>query len=124
MKPKTKRTQRDYSLAFKLFVVDQVEKDEMTHKKAQHYQDIQSRSTVLVWLREHGRLDWYQRTGINAKAEISMIKPKDLTLEQKIKVFKQELADAKLKAQFFEVVVNLLDKGFGVYSQISSATRY
>lgn len=37
MKPKTKRTQRDYSLAFKLFVVDQVEKDEMTHKKAQHY---------------------------------------------------------------------------------------
>lgn len=53
-----------------------------------------------------------------------MIKPKDLTLEQKIKVFKQELADAKLKAQFFEVVVNLLDKGFGVYSQISSATRY
>ena len=34
----TKRTQYDYSLAFKLAVVDQVEKGEMTYKQAQeHY---------------------------------------------------------------------------------------
>lgn len=31
----TKRTQRDYSIAFKLAVVDQVEKGEMTDKQAQ-----------------------------------------------------------------------------------------
>ncbi|MGI2102510.1 IS3 family transposase, partial [Shewanella oncorhynchi] len=30
-----KRTQRDYSLAFKLAVVDQVEKGELTYKQAQ-----------------------------------------------------------------------------------------
>jgi len=35
MTSKTKRTQRDYSLAFKLSVVDQVEKGEMTYKQAQ-----------------------------------------------------------------------------------------
>jgi len=33
----TKKTQRDYSLAFKLSVVDQVEKGEMTYKQAQDH---------------------------------------------------------------------------------------
>ncbi|MFZ8201659.1 hypothetical protein [Alteromonas portus] len=38
MKSNSKRTQRDYSLAFKLSVVDQVEKGEFTYKQAQdHY---------------------------------------------------------------------------------------
>ncbi|MDT7519545.1 hypothetical protein RAE19_12635 [Rhodoferax sp. TBRC 17660] len=32
-----KRTQRDYTLAFKLSVVDQVEKGELTYKEAQHH---------------------------------------------------------------------------------------
>ncbi|PHM38144.1 transposase [Xenorhabdus mauleonii] len=34
MKSENKLTQRDYSLAFKLAVVDQVEKGEMTYKQA------------------------------------------------------------------------------------------
>lgn len=50
MKSTTKRTQRDYSLAFKLAVVDQVEKGEMTYKQAQLHYGIQGRSTVLTWL--------------------------------------------------------------------------
>lgn len=47
-----KRTQRDYSLAFKLSVVAQVEKGELTYKEAQQRYGIQGRSTVLVWLRK------------------------------------------------------------------------
>ncbi|MBY7834951.1 helix-turn-helix domain-containing protein, partial [Vibrio fluvialis] len=58
MKTTSKRTQRDYSLAFKLTVVDQVEKGEMTYKQAQERYGIQGRSTVLVWLRKHGQLNW------------------------------------------------------------------
>jgi len=55
-----KRTQRDYSLTFKLAVVDQIEKGELTYKQAQARYGIQGRSTVLVWLRKHGRQDWSQ----------------------------------------------------------------
>ncbi|RDL43208.1 IS3 family transposase, partial [Marinomonas piezotolerans] len=51
----SKRTQCNYSLAFKLAVVDQVEKGELTYKQAQNKYGIQGRSTVLVWLRKHGR---------------------------------------------------------------------
>ena len=53
-----KKTQKDYSLAFKLEIVDAVEKGELTYKQAQLRYGIQGRSTVLVWLRKHGRLDW------------------------------------------------------------------
>ena len=38
-----KRTQRDYSLAFKLAVVDQVEKGELTYRQAQEQYGIQGR---------------------------------------------------------------------------------
>ncbi|MEN4951495.1 IS3 family transposase, partial [Stenotrophomonas sp. TWI819] len=36
-----RRSQRDYSLAFKLSVVDQVERGELTYKKAQERYGIQ-----------------------------------------------------------------------------------
>ncbi|MFM5297280.1 IS3 family transposase, partial [Aeromonas veronii] len=53
-----KRTQRDYSLTFKLALAEQIEKGELTYKRAQVRYGIQGRSTVLVWLRKHGRQDW------------------------------------------------------------------
>ncbi|CFQ22035.1 transposase IS1669 [Yersinia enterocolitica] len=53
-----KRTQRDYPLSFKLAVVEQVKKGEMTYRQAQDRYGIQGRSTVLTWLRKFGQLDW------------------------------------------------------------------
>lgn len=58
MKSEERRSQRDYTLAFKLSVVEQVEKGEMSYKQAQYRYGIPGRSTVLIWLRKRGRLDW------------------------------------------------------------------
>ena len=55
MESGSKRTHRDYTLAFKLAVVEQVEKGELTYRQAQARYGIQGRSTVLVWLRKYGR---------------------------------------------------------------------
>lgn len=63
MEQEVRRSQRDYSLAFKLSVVEQVEKGEMTYKQAQKRYGIQGRSTVLVWCRKHGLQDWTQPRG-------------------------------------------------------------
>lgn len=52
-----KHIQHDYSPTFKLALVDQIEKDEMTHKQTQDRYDIQRRSTALYWLRKHDQLD-------------------------------------------------------------------
>lgn len=115
MASRTKRTQRDYSLAFKLAVVAQVEKGELTYKKAQDKYGIQGRSTVLTWLRKHGKLDWSQGiTPYHPKGD-QMTEPKiPLTPEQKIKELEQRLAESEQKAEFFEAVVDVLKKDYGV----------
>jgi transposase len=49
-----KRTQRDYTMAFKLAVLDQMEKGELTYIQAQERYGTQGPSTVLMWLRKQG----------------------------------------------------------------------
>ena len=84
--PHQKRSQRDYNLGFKLSVVSQVENGEMTYKQAQNIYGIQGRSTVLVWLRKYGNLDWSKPT-IH-----TMLQSKE-TPAEKIKRLEKELAD-------------------------------
>ena len=52
-----KRSQCNYNLGFKLAVISQVEKDKLTYRQVQKKYRIQSRSTVLVYLRKFGTLD-------------------------------------------------------------------
>ncbi|WP_156958003.1 IS3 family transposase [Pseudomonas knackmussii] len=110
-----RRSQRDYTLAFKLAVVDQVEKGEMSYKEAQARYGIQGRSTVLVWLRKHGRQDWNQGASLRKARSPDMNTPKlPLTPEQRIKELEQQLEVMSQKAQFFEAVVNVLKNDYGV----------
>lgn len=102
-----KRTQKDYNLGFKLAVVDQVEKGELTYKQAQKLYGIQGRSTVLVWLRKHGRLDWtnpYQHT---------MSKSRE-TPAQKLKRLERELSDERAKNTVLARMVDICDKEYGM----------
>lgn len=114
MEQGVKRTQRDYSLAFKLSVVDQIEKGELTYKQAQERYGIQGRSTVLVWLRKHGRQDWSQGASIRVERSLVMSDPKTLTPEQRIKELEQQLELMSQKAEFFEAVVGVLKNDYGV----------
>ena len=110
-----RRSQRDYTLTFKLAVVDQVEKGEMSYKEAQARYGIQGRSTVLVWLRKHGRQDWSQGASIRTSRSISVSEPDlPLTPEQRIKELEKQLELANQRAQFFEAVVDVLKNDYGV----------
>ena len=110
-----KRSQRDYTLTFKLSVVDQVEKGELSYKEAQRRYGIQGRSTVLVWLRKHGRQDWSQGASIRSQRTRPLDEPTlPLTPEQRIKELEEQLALANQKAKFFEDVVDVLKNDYGV----------
>ncbi|MHA6844183.1 IS3 family transposase, partial [Ralstonia syzygii] len=99
MEAAKKRTQRDYSLAFKLSVVEQVERGELSYKQAQQRYGIQGRSTVLVWCRKHGLQDWGSLSGRRqASSGMSEKEPKALTPEQRIKELEVQLKEAKEKA--------------------------
>ena len=111
----TKRTQRDYSLSFKISVVEQVEKGELTCQQAQDRYGIQGRSTVMVWMRKHGRaclVDSQPRM-----RGVMMGEPKGKTAllpEQRIKELEVQLKQATQKAALFEAIVEVLKKDYGV----------
>lgn len=103
-----KRTQSDYNLGFKLAVVAQVEKGEMTYRQAQAAYGIQGRSTVLKWLRKHGSLDWRN------PQIYSMTNPKmKETPAQKIKRLEKELADERLKNEVLNRMLDIADTQYG-----------
>ncbi len=114
MKSTERRSQRDYTLAFKLSVVSQVEKGDMTYKQAQTRYGIQGRSTVLVWLRKHGTQDWHNM-GLRKNLNLAMSQdPLPLTPEQRIKELEKQLKIANEKAQLFEAIVNVIRDDFGI----------
>jgi len=102
----SKRSQRDYNMAFKLAVIDKVEKGEMTYKAAQRVYGIQGRSTVLVWLRKFGNLDW-------SKPNLFFMSKSKETPAQIIKRLEKELADEQLKNKILNTMIDISDSQYG-----------
>ena len=94
-----RRSQRDYSLAFKLQVVSEVEKGELSYKHAQKKYGIQGRSTVLVWIRKHGILYWKELPIMTHKK----------TPEQRIKELETLLLMEKEKVHVLNVAIDIAD---------------
>lgn len=107
-KSKKKRSQQDYNLGFKLAVIAQVEKGDMTYKQAQKAYGIQGRSTVLVWLRKHGNLDWK-----NPKLQTMSIPRSKETPAQKIKRLEKLLEDERLKSLYYRTMIDISDEKYG-----------
>jgi len=103
-----KRTQRDYTLGFKLRVVEDVEKGILTYKQAQKKYGIQGKSTVLVWLRKHGNLDWL----LPKLNTVSSSEEK--TPEQRIKELEAALAVEQMKTLFLTTAIDIAEKQYGM----------
>lgn len=101
-----RRSQRDYNQAFKLQVISQIEKGEMTYKQAQKYYGIQGNSLVLVWLRKYGTLDW-------SKPNTQIMPKSKENPAQRIKRLERELADEKLKNKVLNTMIDISDKQYG-----------
>jgi transposase len=96
-----RRTQKDYSLAFKLQVIDEVEKGDLSYKEAQRKYGIQGRSTVLVWLRKHGSLDW-QTNGMKGKK----------TPQQQIRELEKKIKRLEAEKLILNTAINIADEMF------------
>jgi transposase-like protein len=113
-----KRTQKDYSLSFKLQLVQEIEKGELSYKQAQLKYGIQGASTVLEWLRKYGNFDWQNQTPLSmAKTPEQKI----LELEEKIKLLEKQKARAEhlaeradKKAILFDMMIDLAEKEFNI----------
>lgn len=102
-----RRSQRDYTLAFKLQVVEEVEKGSLSYKQAQKRYGIQGRSTVLVWLRKHGTLEW-------SLPKLHSRKMSEKTPEQRIKELETALELEKKKNLFLTTVIDIVENEYGL----------
>lgn len=113
-----KRTQKDYSMSFKLQIVQEIEQGNLsTHSVCRKY-GIQSRSTVVNWLRKFGNFDWEYQTPSN------MPKTKDqklLELEQQVKILEKQKAflekqveQADKKAIIFDMMIDIAEKEYKI----------
>ena len=113
-----KRTQKDYSLAFKIQLVDEIEKGLLSYKQSQKKYGIQGRSTVLTWLRKHGKLDWTSKMPMKKKAPpktyISQLEAKIKRLEAEKEILNtaidiaDEMFDTNIRKKFLPQVSNTI----------------
>lgn len=118
-----RRTQKDYSLAFKLQLIDEVEKGLLTWKQSQKKYGIQGRSTVLVWLRKHGTLDWKSKAPMKKKAPpktyISQLEAKIKRLEAEKEILNRaidiadEMLDTKIRKKYLPLSQQASEKQQG-----------
>lgn len=113
-----KRTQKDYTMSFKLYVVREVEQGDLSIRGALRKYGIQSHGTVLNWLRKYGNFDWDNQTLSH------MPKSKDqkiLELEQQVKLLEKQKAflehqaeRSDKKAIFFDMMIDMAEKEFNI----------
>jgi transposase len=94
-----RRSQKDYSLAFKLQVVSEIEKGEISRTQARSKYGIQGKTTILVWLRKHSILDWKELPIMTQKK----------TPEQRIKELETLLLMEKEKVHVLNVAIDIAD---------------
>lgn len=82
-----KRTPKDYSLQFKLQVVQEVERGELSQPAAVRKYGIQARSMVLTWLRKNGNFDWENQTPTHM---LKSPEQKLMELEQKVRLLEKQ----------------------------------
>ena len=82
-----KRTQKDYTLAFKLQVVSEIERGELSCRGATMKYGIQGRATITTWLRKYGKFDWLNQTPSNMP---NSPEQRILELEQKVKLLEKQ----------------------------------
>ena len=113
-----KRTQKDYSLSFKLQVVDEIESGQLDRLNAHLKYGIQARFTITQWLRKYGTFDWENLSVITvAKTPEQKI----LELEAKVKLLEKQKARAEHLAEradkkviIFDMLVDMAEKEYDI----------
>jgi len=114
----TKRTQRDYTLTFKLNVVKEIETGESSTVEVCLKYGIQSRSTISTWLRKYGTFDWENQTSSTmSKSPEQRI----LELEAQVKLLEKQKAGlerqnyiADSKAIIFDMMIDIAEKEYKI----------
>jgi transposase len=113
-----KRTQKDYSLSFKLQVVDEIESGQLDRLNAHLKYGIQARATITGWLRKYGTFDW---ENLSVVTMAKTPEQKIIELEAKVKLLEKQKARAEHLAEradkkviIFDMLVDMAEKEYDI----------
>lgn len=113
-----KRTQRDYTMPFKLAVVQEVERTGIGVCAVARKYGIQSETTVTTWLRKYGNFDVANKT---SKPMEKSKEQKLMELEERVKILERqnnrlqhELEMKDHKVAFFDMMIDMAEKEFNI----------
>ena len=113
-----KRTQKDYSMSFKLQVVQEVERFEESVSGAQRKYGIQGNTTVINWLRKYGTFDWENQNPSNMpktqEQKLLELEQKVRLLEKQKALLKKQVETADKKAIIFDMMISIAEKEFNI----------
>jgi transposase len=113
-----KRSQKDYSMSFKLAVVQAVESGELSTTGACRKYGIQARSTVVNWLRKYGTFDWENQTLSNMsqskEQRLLELEAKVKLLEKQKSLLEHQVERADKKAIIFDMMIDLAEKEYNI----------
>ena len=113
-----KRTQRDYSISLKLQIVKEIERGKLSISQASKNYGIQSRSTVVNWLRKYGNFDWENQTPSHMpktpEQRIMELEAKVRLLEKQKTFLEQQAFVSDKKAILFDMMIDLAEKEYQI----------
>jgi transposase-like protein len=113
-----KRSQKDYSMSFKLEVVEEIESGLISTSGAQRKYAIQARSTVVNWLRKYGTFDWENQTPSNMpksqEHRLMELEAKVKILEKQKAMLERQVERSDKKAIIFDMMIDIAEKEYNI----------
>lgn len=113
-----KRTQRDYSYAFKMQVIGEVESGLIGIKAAQRKYGIQGDATVRTWLRKYGSLDWENKSYLtlekSPEQKLLELEAKVLLLEKQKASLEKKLEETDKKVIIFDMMIDIAEEELNI----------
>ena len=113
-----KRTQKDYSMSLKLEIVNEIETGKVTISESTKKYGIQSRKTVVGWLRKFGNFDWDNQTPLNMskspEQKIMELEAQVKLLEKQKAFLEQQAFVADRKAIIFDMMIDIAEQEYKI----------
>ena len=113
-----KRSQKDYSMSFKLAVVKEVESGFFSVTGVARKYGIQGRSTVVNWLRKYDTFDWKNQTPSNIpktnNQRIMELEAKVKLLEKQKALLEHQVERADKKAIIFDMMIDIAEREYNI----------
>ncbi len=105
-------------MSLKVQIVQQIEQGKLSAKGAQLKYGIQSRSTVINWLRKYGNFDWENQIPSNMpkspEQKIMELEARVKLLEKQKNLLEQQAHIADSKAIIFDMMIDLAEKEYQI----------